>query len=229
MNLDFSNLSDDQLVELVRQLAQECASRNPAVANASRSALLDEAEKARIRSEASEREAARLRAIERERIAKEAAEEVRRATESQRSAEETERRRAKEQSARESARKTAEAAVREVAEREAEEAAWLKEIAALTDQEPTSISINYFKSRYGVRVIVNPSCDKYDDSHLVDWNAEENKIKTSRSLMSRKPELIGFCARFRERYRKPKGPGSQFLAGCNYDFGKEESNGSANS
>jgi hypothetical protein len=236
-SLDFSQLTDDQLVTLIREACQEAVSRNPAVATASRSAVLDESEKARIRTEASEREAARLRALERERLAKEAVEEVRRETEARESAANTERQR-KQQEIREQELATeAKKKVVEAQIREDEERAWLKQAAALVERDPATISINYWKSRYGVRVLINPTCNQYDDSHLVDWNADENKIKTSRGLMARKPELIEFCAKFRARYIKAKGqehptydrPGTKFLAGCDYFEKEEQSNGDSNS
>lgn len=77
-DLDFSQLTDDQLVTLIRAALQECVARNPAVQAAAQSACLDETEKARIAAAAAQAEAAKLRAQERERIAKEAAEKVRR-------------------------------------------------------------------------------------------------------------------------------------------------------
>ncbi len=47
-DLDFSAISDDQLIGLVRAALQEAGWRNPAVAQAMRGAVLDEAEKAAI-------------------------------------------------------------------------------------------------------------------------------------------------------------------------------------
>lgn len=76
--IDLSDLSDDQLVELARAVAIEIARRDPAVDAAARSAVLDEAEKLRVAQRAAEAEAARLRARERERIAEQAAAKVRR-------------------------------------------------------------------------------------------------------------------------------------------------------
>ena len=76
--LDFSALSDDQLVELVREALAECVLRGSAVEAAVRQAGLDEAQKARVAAAAARREAERLKAEEERRIATEAAEKVRR-------------------------------------------------------------------------------------------------------------------------------------------------------
>ena len=80
---DFSELSDDQLIGLVRAALQEAVRRNPIVCDAMRGEVLDEAEKATIAKDAAGREAARLRALERERIANEAAAAVRKQAEAQ--------------------------------------------------------------------------------------------------------------------------------------------------
>lgn len=64
MDLDFSILSDDQLVELIRAACQEAITRGEAVAFAARSAMLSEAEKAKIAQ--SVRDAEAQRAKERE-------------------------------------------------------------------------------------------------------------------------------------------------------------------
>jgi hypothetical protein len=77
-SLDFSSLTDDQLVELIRSALQEAVRRGSAVEAAVRSAGLDEAEKARIAKEAAEREARKLHEEEARRIADEAAAKVRR-------------------------------------------------------------------------------------------------------------------------------------------------------
>jgi hypothetical protein len=76
--LDFSQISDDQLVELFRALCAEAAQRGNHVEAAVRAAGLDEAERARVAREAAERAAEQLRREEAERIAREAAEQVRR-------------------------------------------------------------------------------------------------------------------------------------------------------
>lgn len=81
MKLDFSEIKDDQLVELIRAALVEAAQRTQAVRMAAQGVFLDEAEKARIAQEAAARETERLRETEAERIAREAAEKVRRLAE----------------------------------------------------------------------------------------------------------------------------------------------------
>ena len=76
-NLDFSGLTDDQLLQFYRAVCQEAAARNPAVQAACRAAGLDEAEKVKIAAEAAQREAAAQRARERQRVAEEAVARVR--------------------------------------------------------------------------------------------------------------------------------------------------------
>jgi|SRR5579884_4023728 len=82
--LDFNGLTDDQLVELVREACREAVRRNPAVEAAARAAVLDEGAKARIAADAARREAERLAREEAERIAREATERVRRQQAAQR-------------------------------------------------------------------------------------------------------------------------------------------------
>lgn len=76
--LDLSDLTDDQLVELARHVAAEIGRRSQDVEAAAMGATLDEREKIQIARKAAEAEAARLRQAERERVAAEAAESVRR-------------------------------------------------------------------------------------------------------------------------------------------------------
>lgn len=76
--MDFSTLTNDQLVTLVKAALDECAARGAAVAAAAQSAMLDASEKAQIAQEAARREAEKLKAAEAERIARQAAEDVRR-------------------------------------------------------------------------------------------------------------------------------------------------------
>lgn len=56
MTLDFTILSDDQLVELISAACQEAIARGEAVGFAARSAMLSESEKARIAQAAREKE-----------------------------------------------------------------------------------------------------------------------------------------------------------------------------
>lgn len=76
--MDFSILTNDQLVELIRAACAEAGSRGNAVEAAARAAMLSEAEKVQIAREAAEREAEKLRQAEAARIARDAAEQVRR-------------------------------------------------------------------------------------------------------------------------------------------------------
>lgn len=79
--MDFSKLTNDQLVELVRALCYEAAQRGWATQQATQAAMLNEAEKARIAADAAAREAERLREAEAKRVATEAAARVRREAE----------------------------------------------------------------------------------------------------------------------------------------------------
>jgi hypothetical protein len=85
MSLDFTPLSDDQLIELLRAGFQEASQRGVAVAAAVQSAMLSEAEKVEIAHDAARIEAERLRQDEARRIAAEAAEKVRQQAEAQKS------------------------------------------------------------------------------------------------------------------------------------------------
>lgn len=73
MDLDFSELSDDQLVGLIRAACAEAVRRGTAVESAARDAYLSEAERAQVARVAAEETAERLRRQEAERIAKEIA------------------------------------------------------------------------------------------------------------------------------------------------------------
>ena len=75
--LDFSGLTDDQLITLIREALQEAAGRTLACKSAAHAVVWDEAQKARIAQEAALREADRLKREETDRIAREAAEKVR--------------------------------------------------------------------------------------------------------------------------------------------------------
>ncbi|KAI93544.1 hypothetical protein T281_16045 [Rhodomicrobium udaipurense JA643] len=71
-DLDLSDLTDDQLVGLARLVAAEAARRKYPVKHAARAAALDEEEKARIASLATDAEWAAIRAEERRRVEAEA-------------------------------------------------------------------------------------------------------------------------------------------------------------
>jgi hypothetical protein len=75
--IDFSGLTDDQLVELVHAACAEAVERGSAVEAAARAAMLSQAERAEILRNAAEREAERIREEERRRLERQAAEAVR--------------------------------------------------------------------------------------------------------------------------------------------------------
>lgn len=79
--LDFTVLTDDQLVTLIREALREAVRRGSAVATAAESAGLEEAERARIARDAAAREADRMRAEEARRVAEQAAVDARAAAE----------------------------------------------------------------------------------------------------------------------------------------------------
>lgn len=232
MDLDFSQLSDDQLIQLIRLALQEAVSRHPAVEAAARAALLDEHEKVRIRNESAEREAAKLRAQERERIAKEAAEQVRR----QQEPVDAERKKAEGEAERRRVEEAGKAAAREIAQREQEEKEWLRKAALLVNLKPSEITLCEVPSRDKKdRVVVNKGSSKYERSHLVDWT-KDGTISTSRSLVSNKPQLVELCASFtawawvahkETNPANPKSRSFKVLVGEDYDFGEEASNGQA--
>lgn len=181
--LDFSALTDDQLVGLIRAAIDEALTRNPAVARAAEDCMLDAAERARIAAEASAAEAAALRARERERVANEARAKVRE-EEAQRNAAAIRQRQAAE------AQRAAEAAIR----REEAAKSWLARAAALVDKPPSGIIMVYAQTGYGRRVLINEGNNRYDREHLVDYDAAALNISTTRALVRRKAELIRFCA-----------------------------------
>lgn len=200
--LDFSALTDDQLLELLRAACQAAASRNPAVARAAETIVLDEAERARIAAAASEQEAAAIRAAERERIAKEAREKVRAEAEAHSAA----------------ARATANADKgREAAEAERRRAernkGWLRRAAALVDVEPEKISLLYADTQYGSRVLINEGFDRYARDHLADYNTGKATTKTPQTLVKRKPEIAALCAEFAATFKL-----GATMRGCDYDW-----------
>lgn len=201
--LDFTELTDDQLIGLLRAVLRECVARGGAVGAAAHAAGLDEAERARIAEEAAEREAAKLRAQERERIAKEAAEEVRLRRQAQEAAARAAQAEGRRKEEEEAARLKAEALKREAAEavakaeqRDRERMGWLRRFAALVGREPGEIHILRYQSRYGWRVIVNEGSDRYASDHLVDYYPETATIKTRRALVPKKKNLLTLCAEF---------------------------------
>jgi hypothetical protein len=150
--------------------------------------VLDEGEKAQLAAAAAKAEVARLRALERERIVKEARERVARDAREQQSKADAE-----------AGQRAAQEAVRKERDKERLLCAWLRRAAALVGHKPEELTICCLKndSRYGggTRILINSGGDsRYAREHLVDWNSGSNQIKTSRSLVGKKLELIGFCA-----------------------------------
>lgn len=216
--LDFSQLTDDQLIGLLRAVLRECVDRGGAIQAASQAAALDEAERAQIQKEAAEREAAKLRAQEREHVAREAAEAVRRQRDAQEAAakqaagiEAARQKQEADEAARVKAAEAGRLAAQQAWLREQEEKNWLVECARLVEEEPKDISLIV----YDGRVLVNPGSDRYERHHYVDWNSRTNKISTVQELIGKKSELIEFCARW---YASP---GTAELIGTNYEWKKE--------
>lgn len=183
--LDFSSLTDDQLVELARLCCVEAVRRNPAVSAAMSSMMLDEAERVRVAKAAMEGEAAAMRARERERIAREAAAAVR-AAEEARTAE-----------ARRKAGADAVARERQAAEQQQfAEMAVLRQASALVGRSVSDISLLYVETRFGRRVMINVGADRYSRDHMMDYNCVSREIRTTQALVKRKPDLIAFAIEF---------------------------------
>ena len=194
--LDFSVLTDDQLIGLIRAALRECVARGGAVQAAARDATLDEAERAQVARAAADREAAKLRAQERERVAREAAEEVRRQHEAREAA--ARRAEAEQAAARraEEARIAAEETVRKADARDAMRRSWLTRFAVATGMKPGEITLVRASTRHGWRVLLNQGDDRYADRHLVDYYPEAAVIHTAQALVGRKRELLLLCAEF---------------------------------
>ena len=201
--LDFSALSDDQLLGLIRAALREITTRSPALSEAAHAAMLDEHERVGIAKEAGDREAARLRALERSRVAEEAAARVR----ADRDAAERTANAGRAQAAAEKARTDAQAS-------EERGRAWLRRAAALVEKDPGAISIMVLNTGFGRRVLINDGNNRYERDHLVDWNASHGGIKTTQALVRRKPDLAALAAEFNARYAGRE----LFLAGIDYDW-----------
>lgn len=184
-DLDFSSLSDDQLVELIRAALSEAARRGRASVAAAQEAWLDEAEKTRVAKEATEREAAKLRAAERERIAREAAERVRREHEARNA-----------QAEREAQRKAGLDAAAAARQGELERRQWLVRTGAILDRDPWMLCLVSANTRYGWRVLVNRENERFARDHLVDYHVQDREIRTVRQYVGKKPELIALLAEF---------------------------------
>lgn len=204
-NLDLSSLSDDQVLGLIRAALQEAVRRHPAMEAAARSAVLDEAEKAKIQRDAADREASISRARERERVAAEAAAAVRAEQARQNAGADARREQAIAEARAAEARAKAEAAAQVAkvkaaadvaeAERRAEAArVILLRAANLVDLPPWSVTVRI----YDKQVFINQGSDKYDREHLVTLRGLT--ITTKRGLIAKKPALLEFCAELRALY-----------------------------
>jgi len=197
--LDFGKLSNDQLLSLLRAVLQECVERGQNVCAAAQAVGLDENEKARVIQEASTREAAKLRAQERERIAREAAELVRRkaaavqhaADELRKGKEEADRRAAAADAA-EQAKREAEKAIAEKVAAARRRLGWLARFASHVQRPSSDITLLLFDHR----VIVNDGADRYSRSHLVDVDTRDKSISTARDLVKSKPALLTLALEF---------------------------------
>ncbi|MBJ7223592.1 MULTISPECIES: hypothetical protein [unclassified Brenneria] len=203
--LDFSDVTDDQLVELARACCLEALRRSPASAQAMRDMMLSEAEKARIAREASEAEIRAARARERERIAREAAAQTRY---------EEERRTASQRAA--SAAQAAERARILAAEQRHRDMTLLRQAAAMVNKRPGDISILHCHTASGMRLMINPGWYRYARNHLVDYHIRTAAIRTVQALVKRKQELIDFCAAAAAVL-----PPDSFLSGSEYRWHKE--------
>lgn len=181
--LDFSALTDDQLVELVRECCREAVRRSPAASAAIERMMLDEAEKVRVAQAATATEAAAARARERMRIATEAAAAERARQDAAAAGERA-------AAARRAAEREAEAAQRRLAA----EMALLRRVASEIGRQPAEISILHIRTRYGRRVMVNAGSDRFTRDHLVDYNADTRQISTKASLVTKKPDVIRIAA-----------------------------------
>jgi hypothetical protein len=86
--LDFSCLSDDQLIQFTRCIWAELIKRGKATTSAGKSVIIEESEKYRIIHNATELELDRIRKQEESRIAQQAAEDIKRQAEKQKKGEE---------------------------------------------------------------------------------------------------------------------------------------------
>ncbi|USR37575.1 hypothetical protein L1F06_012795 [Ectopseudomonas hydrolytica] len=203
--LDFSDISDDQLVELARACCLESLRRSPAAAQAMRDMMLSEAEKARIAREASEAEIRAARARETERIARDAAAQARY---------EEERRTAAHRAA--SAVQASERARILAEEQKQRDMALLRQAATMVGKSPADISILHCYSRGSMRLIINPGSYRYTRNHLVDYRVKTADIRTVQALVNRKQDFVTFCAAAAAVL-----PTDTFISGSDYRWPEE--------
>ena len=205
--LDFSGLTDDQLVELARACCLEAARRSPAAEAAMRSMMIDEAERIRIAKAAAETEFAAARARERDRIAQEAAARVR-AEEDARYAQE------RQASAAAAAPLAAAEAKAKAAAKAAERMTWLRRFADHLGLDPANIIVGLTRTKFGYRVLVNEGDDRFARNHLLDYNVESGEIRMVQAYVKRKPDFAALAAEFATTYT----PYDVWMCGANYDW-----------
>jgi len=174
-NLDFSELTNDQIMELVIELMKEAARRHPDFGDAVRQAAISEAERAIVARSATDAETAALRALERSRIAQAAREKAR--LEHQ------------EQSAKEF--------VDLEHKKRLKEQDFIRKFADALNLQPNGITIALFEIRSGCRrIVVNEGNDPYNRHHLIDYDVVRLSIKTKQDFVKIKPKLAEICAEF---------------------------------
>ena len=212
--LDFSGLTDDQLVELARACCLEAARRSPAAEAAMRSMMIDEAERIRIAKAAVETEIAAARARERERIAQEAAARVRAGEAARRAEEDARYAQERQASAAAAAAKAAAEAKAKAAAKAAERMAWLRRFADHLGLDPANIIVGLTRTKFGYRVLVNEGDDRFARNHLLDYNVETGEIRTVQAYVKRKPDFAALAAEFATTYT----PYDVWMCGANYDW-----------
>ena len=199
--LDFSELSDDQIIALLRSLMREASRRNPAAQKAAEQVVITEAERHRAMQCGGTAEAAALRAQDRA-AAVEAGRQLARAEYERRVA-------AGLLTEAHQARQMVDTAA--TLEREAEQDL-LRAVAVITGHKPSEISIVCADTRKGRRVMVNLGHDRFQPDHLADYNVDTKRISVKRHLMPAKKTLIEILAKMGARQ------GDYHLRGGQFDW-----------
>lgn len=158
--LDFSELTDDQIVELASALAHEALMRNPAVAAAFQQALLTEQE----RAEAAMRGAQMGKARQRRQV-----EEIHR--------------RAAEEQGREELRQRRHAAVAGFVRRAAQ-------LVGRDPADVTLVWMDQYGKGHRLYLNAGTSTEGYGAMHLVDYTPQSEAIRVSWALDKRKADLL---------------------------------------
>lgn len=183
MELDFSILSDDQLVELVRAACEEAIRRGEAVGFAARSAMLSEAEKARIMQSARDIELQRAKEKEARELAEKEAARVRFELE--------------EQKRKENAEKTKELW-------EKKEAIIARAQELLAEVWDTADSLQVW-NKTDKRVYVNRTGRRFGSNHIEYYHTGTAREKPgtlilSKELNEKRAEIKQFCAELCEKW-----------------------------